>query len=128
VGAVEGIFWPKILWNFLAHDLDRVLKPFPALQLLNLLSGITVVVWERPLNHNISIILFRSHKARLAIYPLFATASILLYQSGDAAVYYAIGVGLYAWSFHEREESTFLCLPQVVHTNRRIDYTVQNST
>jgi len=38
--ALEGFFWPKIFWDFLTKNLDVAVKPFPILQIINLLMGI----------------------------------------------------------------------------------------
>ena len=38
--ALEGFFWPKIFWDFLTKNLDAAVKPFPILQIINLLFGL----------------------------------------------------------------------------------------
>ena len=52
----------------------------------------------------------RSIEARLAVYPLFALACILMYQSTNAGLYFLIGWGVYFWAFAEGEVSFLLGL------------------
>lgn len=47
--AIEGFFWPKIFWDFVTTNLDGAVKPFPILQIINLLFGIFGLCLEWPL-------------------------------------------------------------------------------
>jgi hypothetical protein len=102
---MEGFFWPKIFWDFLTKTLDPAVKPVPVLQIFNLLFGIIGLCWEWPLGLVSGTMLHRSIEARLVVYPLFALASILLYQATNAGLYYLIGLGVYFWAFAEGEVS-----------------------
>jgi len=103
VASIEGFFWPKIFWDFLTKNLDMAVKPFPALQLINLLLGIFGVAWEWPLKFIAGSSLHRSIEARLVVYPLSILAAILMYQGTNAGLYYSIGVGVYFWAYSEGE-------------------------
>lgn len=103
VASIEGFFWPKIFWDFLTKNLDMAVKPFPALQLINLLLGIFGIAWEWPLKFIAGSSLHRSIEARLVVYPLSILAAILMYQGTNAGLYYMIGVGVYFWAYSEGE-------------------------
>jgi hypothetical protein len=51
---------------------------------------------------------------RLLVYPLSALTCALMYQSGDVAVYYLIGMAAYFWAYSEGEVSClcFFVLPE----------------
>lgn len=99
----HGLFWPKIFWDFLTKNLDGAVKPFPALQVLNLLFGIFGVLYEWPLSFIAGTAIHRSIEARLIIYPLSALIAVLLYQGTNSALYYMIGMGVYFWAYSEGE-------------------------
>jgi hypothetical protein len=101
--ALEGFFWPKIFWDFLTKNLDAAVKPFPTLQIINLLFGLFGLAWEWPLRPLAGTSLHRSIEARLVLYPLSALAAALLYQATNPAIYYCIGMGVYFWAFSEGE-------------------------
>jgi hypothetical protein len=105
--AVEGFFWPKILWDFLTKNLDGAVKPFPTLQIFNLVFSFVGLGLEWPLGFITKMLpgVHRSIEARFVIYPLFALTSLLQYQSTNAGLYYLIGVGVYFWAFLEGEVS-----------------------
>lgn len=105
--AVEGFFWPKIFWDFLTKNLDGAVKPFPFLQIINLVLGIVIILWEWPLGIIAKTALHRSIEARLVVYPVAALAAALLYQATNPAIYYTIGVGVYFWAYSEGEVSSF---------------------
>jgi hypothetical protein len=63
VAAITGFFWPKIFWDFLTKDFDRAVKPFPMLQVINLLLGILIITLELPLTALSRTSLHRSIKA-----------------------------------------------------------------
>jgi len=101
--ALEGFFWPKIFWDFLTKNLDGAVKPIPVLQILNLLFGIFITLWEWPLGWLANTALHRSIEARLVLYPIAALAAALLYQATNPAIYYMIGMGVYFWAYSEGE-------------------------
>jgi len=103
VASIEGFFWPKIFWDFLTKNLDMAVKPFPALQIINLLFGILGIAWEWPLKFIAGSSFHRSIEARLAIYPLSILAALLLYQGTNAGLYNLIGLGVYFWAYSEGE-------------------------
>jgi hypothetical protein len=103
--AIEGFFWPKIFWDFLTKNLDGAVKPFPVLQIINLLFGIFITLWEWPLGLIAETMIHRSIEARLVVYPLAALSAALLYQGTNPAIYYAIGMGVYFWAYSEGEVS-----------------------
>lgn len=53
----------------------------------------------------------RSLEVRLALLPLTALASVLLYQATNAALYYVIAMMVYFWAYSEGEVSLYLLLP-----------------
>ncbi|KAI9682972.1 MAG: hypothetical protein M1829_006408 [Trizodia sp. TS-e1964] len=101
--ALEGFFWPKIFWDFLTKNLDGAVKPFPALQIINLVFGILIIAWEWPLKYLANTGFHRSIEARIVIYPLAALSAALLYQATNPALYYSIGIGVYIWAYSEGE-------------------------
>jgi len=101
--AIEGFFWPKIFWDFLTKNLDGAVKPFPFLQIINLVLGIVILLWEWPLGLIAKTALHRSIEARLVIFPIAALAAALLYQATNPALYYVIGMGVYFWAYSEGE-------------------------
>ncbi|KIW11267.1 hypothetical protein PV08_10567 [Exophiala spinifera] len=103
--ALEGFFWPKIFFDFLTKNLDGAVKPFPVLQIINLVLGILTLAWEWPLKFIVRTApgLHRSIEARLVLYPLCALCGVLQYQATNAALYYLIGVIVYFWAFSEGE-------------------------
>lgn len=52
----------------------------------------------------------RSLEFRLAVLPLTALASILMYQSTNPAIYYVIGMAVYFWAYSEGEVRFLACL------------------
>jgi hypothetical protein len=101
--ALEGFFWPKIFWDFLTKTLDPAVKPLPILQTVNLVMGIFLVALEWPLGFLAGSGIHRSLAFRLAILPLTALASALIYQGTNAALYYLIGMVVYFWAYSEGE-------------------------
>jgi hypothetical protein len=104
--ALEGFFWPKIFWDFLTKNLDGAVKPFPALQIINLVMGLLLFAWEWPLGFLTATPLHRSIEARLVVIPIAALAAALLYQATDPALYYIIGMSVYFWAYSEGEVSS----------------------
>ncbi|CCX04666.1 Similar to hypothetical protein [Tuber melanosporum Mel28]; acc. no. XP_002835895 [Pyronema omphalodes CBS 100304] len=107
--GIHGIFWPKIFWDIFTKVLDPVVKPFPILQILNILFGLLGLAWEYPLPILVPNSSFhRSIGARLAIYPLSVFVAVLLYQGTNAAIYYLVGLVVYFWAYNEGE---IVCMP-----------------
>jgi len=101
--ALEGFFWPKIFWDFLTKTLDGAVKPFPILQIINLVFGIIMLAWEWPLGLLAGTSMHRSIEARLVVLPMTALAAALLYQATNPAIYYTIGLIVYFWGYSEGE-------------------------
>lgn len=101
--SLEGFFWPKIFWDWLTKNLDGAVKPFPTLQIINLIMSLTALAWEWPLGFIAGTAFHRSIELRLVLYPLFALASALMYQATDPALYYTISIGVWFWAFCEGE-------------------------
>lgn len=112
MAAIEGFFWPKIFWDFLTKNLDGAVKPFPVLQIINLILGIFAFAWEWPLQPIVKILpgLHRSMEARLVAYPLCALAGAILYQATNSALYYIVGVVVYFWAYSEGEVRNHLSI------------------
>ncbi|KAH7035368.1 uncharacterized protein B0I36DRAFT_360751 [Microdochium trichocladiopsis] len=101
--AVEGFFWPKIFFDFLTKSLNPVVMPLPILQVINLVMGLAMMAWEFPLKPIAGSSIHRSLEARLAVLPLAALASILMYQSTNSAIYYVTAMVVYFWAYSEGE-------------------------
>lgn len=101
--AIEAFFWPKIFWDFLTNSLDAAVKPFPILQIANLVMGIFMFLMEWPVPLIAGTGLHRSLEFRLAMLPLTALAAALIYQGTNAALYYLIGIMVYFWAYSEGE-------------------------
>src|SRR5262245_54827002 len=99
----HGIFWPKIFFDFLTKNLDGAVKPIPVLQVMNMIFGLLMLALEWPLPFIAGTSIHRSLEIRLAILPLVALASILLYQGTNAAIYYVVGLLAYFWAYSEGE-------------------------
>ena len=103
--SLEGFFWPKILWDWLTHSLDVLVKPAPILQIINLVFGLFLVAWEWPAPFLAGSAIHRSIEARLVFLPLSALAAALTYQGTNAAIYDLIGMAVYFWAYSEAEVS-----------------------
>jgi len=101
--AIEAFFWPKIFWDFLTKNLDAAVKPFPVLQIINLILGIVALAWEWPLPLLAGTGLHRSIEARLIVYPLCALCALLIYQGTNSGLYYIVGMIAYFWAYSEGE-------------------------
>lgn len=101
--AIEAFFWPKIFWDFATKTLDPAVKPFPTLQIINLVIGIWMMAWEWPLSFIAGSSIHRSLEARLAFLPLAALAAVLTYQGTNAALYYLIAMIVEFWAYSEGE-------------------------
>jgi hypothetical protein len=108
LASIEGFIWPKVFFDFLTSNLNGAVSPAPVLQSVNLALGLLGLALEYPLPRWTFIplagsALHRSIAARLAIYPLSATAAVLMYQSTNAALYLVLGCGVYLWGYSEGE-------------------------
>ncbi|PHH67272.1 hypothetical protein CDD81_3041 [Ophiocordyceps australis] len=101
--AIEGFIWPKIFWDFLTRNLDVAVKPIPILQIINLVFGLGLFALEWPLPFLAGTGIHRSLEFRLAVLPLTALASVLMYQTTNPAIYYVIAMGAYFWAYSEGE-------------------------
>lgn len=101
--AIEGFFWPKIFWDFATKTLDPAVKPFPTLQIINLVIGIWMMAWEWPLSFIAGSSIHRSLEARLAFLPLAALSAVLTYQGTNAALYYLVAMVVEFWAYSEGE-------------------------
>ncbi|KHN98486.1 PRO41 protein [Metarhizium album ARSEF 1941] len=101
--AIEGFIWPKVFWDFITKALDPAVKPIPILQTINLILGLAMLALEWPLSFVAGSSLHRSLEFRLAVLPLTALASILMYQSTNPAIYYLIGMIVYFVAYSEGE-------------------------
>src|SRR3954452_10288325 len=78
-GSIEGFFWPKITWDFSTPTFNILVKPFPILQIINLVLGIIVLAWEWPLCFLAGTMFHRSIHARLVVFAICSVTSILVY-------------------------------------------------
>jgi hypothetical protein len=72
---------------------------------MNLVFGLGMLSLEWPLGFLAGSSIHRSLEFRLAVLPLTALASILMYQSTNAALYYLIGMIVYFVAYSEGEVS-----------------------
>lgn len=79
------------------------MKPFPILQIINLVMGIMMMAWEWPLSFIAGSSIHRSLEARLAILPMAALAAVLTYQGTNAALYYLVAMIVEFWAYSEGE-------------------------
>jgi len=104
VGAgVEGLFWPKIFWDWLTKSLDPAVKPLPILQIINIVFGLMLFAWEWPLGFVSGTAFHRSLEGRLVVLPLAALSAALLYQATNPAIYYTVALMVYFWAYSEGE-------------------------
>lgn len=103
--SLEGFFWPKIFFDFLTKNFDKAVKPFPILQIINLIFGIITFSYEWPLRLVAGSAIHRSLELRLFWLPLMSLSCALLYQAMDPALYYLIGLMAYFWAYSEGEVS-----------------------
>ncbi|OJJ49104.1 hypothetical protein ASPZODRAFT_157567 [Penicilliopsis zonata CBS 506.65] len=106
-GSIEGFIWPKVFWDFISKNLNGAVTPVPILQILNLLLGLFTIAWEWPLKPLAGTFPHRSIAVRLALYPLCALIAAMMYQTGDVAIYYLIGISVYFWAYSEGETSNY---------------------
>jgi len=76
------------------------------LQAVNLVFGITACALEYPLKPLAGSVVHGSIEVRLMLLPLWALASVLMYQGTNAALYYLVGMSIYFWAYSEGEVSS----------------------
>jgi hypothetical protein len=101
--ALEGFFWPKVLFDFLTDSLNGAVIPVNVLAIINLIMGIATVCWEWPLKYVAGTAVHRSIPLRIVVYPLSALPAILMYQSTNPAIYLVIATVVYIWAYSEGE-------------------------
>jgi len=112
--GVHGYFWPKIFWDYWTKSLNPMVTPIPALQTLNVISGLLMLGVEYPFPLLVPGTAFhRSIVARLVTLPVVTLFAALQYQGTNAAIYYMIGTAIYFWGFSEGE---IICMPWKVPT------------
>lgn len=79
------------------------MKPVPILQIINLLAGFGIFALEWPVGFLAGSSVHRSIEIRLAILPLVALASVLIYQGTNSALYYLVGMVVYFVAYSEGE-------------------------
>jgi hypothetical protein len=107
LAAIQGFFWPKIFWDFSTKALDRLIRPVPVLQTMNLLTGLAILALELPLSLVAGSSIHRSIAFRLAVLPFVALPGCLLYQATNAFAYYLIAEVIY-FSAYRRGEVRYL--------------------
>ena len=91
----------------MTKNLDGAVKPFPVLQIINLILGIVMFAWEWPLGFLAGSAMHRSIEARLIALPMAVLAAALMYQTTNPAIYYTIALVIYFWAYQEGE----VCYP-----------------
>ena len=103
LAATQGLFWPKIFWDFSTKALDPLVRPVPFLQSVNLLAGLAILALELPLGVVTRSSVHRSIGFRLAILPFVALPGLFLYQTTNAVVYYLVAEAIYFSAYKRRE-------------------------
>ncbi|KAM7196600.1 putative PRO41 protein, partial [Rhypophila sp. PSN 637] len=98
VAATHSFFWPKITWNFATRSLDFMIYPFPALQCLNLLTGLFVLLREWPV-YPVAGPTSQNITFRLVVLVTAALFCSLLYQGLDVALYYLLASATCYWAY-----------------------------
>ena len=102
--TLEAFFWPKCFFDPWTKNFDAALYPIPVLQIVNLVLALATAAFEWPLTDRIAR--SRAHAClslRLFALPGVAIAALLLYQATNAALYYMVATGVYAWAYVEGE-------------------------
>ncbi|KAK8859526.1 PRO41 protein [Apiospora arundinis] len=108
LAAVQAFIWPKVFWDFLTTRLDASVAPVPILQVVNLLCALALLALEWPAPALAGTAIHASLALRIVVLPLAALLAVLLYQATNAALFYLIGMGLYAWGYSSWET---ICVP-----------------
>lgn len=115
--GIHGFFWPKVFVDVWTKSLDGAVKPFPILQIFNIIMGLVGLCWEYPLPFLVPNSSFhRSIAARLTVYPISVVFGALLYQGTNAAIYYLVGIVIYFWAYSEGE---IVCMPWKIPERRK---------
>ena len=70
---------------------NGLVAPVPIIQILNLLSGIAILLLEWPLPFIKGNTLQRAYPLRFAVYPIVAVLALIQYQCTNASFYLLIG-------------------------------------
>lgn len=98
-----GFFNAKIFFDFFTTALDKAVRPFPSLQLINLACGVLMLALEAPFGGIAGTSIHRSGLVRLVTLPVVAVPAILIYQGTNAALYYFVGLAMYVLAYYEGE-------------------------
>lgn len=101
-GAIWGFFYPKVFF-WASPALEKLIHPFPILQMSNLLSGLIIMIIECGILHENSF-LRRSMLFRIQLYMSCSVGAFLNYQTTDVALYILIGCILLTWGYCEGEQ------------------------
>jgi len=82
---------------------NSLVAPIPILQILNLLSGISILLLEWPLPFIKGHALQRAYSLRFAVYPIVAVLALIQYQCTNASFYLLIGAAVYFQAWAEGE-------------------------
>ena len=104
-GSIEGFIWPKATLDFSTSIFNVLVKPYPVLQIINLVLGVIVLAWEWPVMFLGGTKFHRSIPARLVVYAICAVTSLFLYQAHSATLYYVMGLYGYGIALAEKEAS-----------------------
>ncbi|KAK8859504.1 PRO41 protein [Apiospora arundinis] len=108
LAAVQAFIWPKVFWDFLTTRLDASVAPVTIVQVVNLLCALALLALEWPAPALAGTAIHASLALRIVVLPLAALLAVLLYQATNAALFYLIGMGLYAWGYSSWET---ICVP-----------------
>jgi hypothetical protein len=89
--AFWGFFYPKSFFDMFTPIFNSLVAPIPILQILNLLSGISILLLEWPLPFIKGHTLQRAYSLRFAVYPIVAVLALIQYQCTNASFYLLIG-------------------------------------
>jgi hypothetical protein len=70
---------------------NSLVAPIPIIQILNLLSGLSILLLEWPLPLLDGTALQRAFAVRFAAYPIIAVLALIQYQCTNASFYLLIG-------------------------------------
>ena len=94
-----------MFFDFITERLDILVFPTPYLQVWNLLLGLFILSWEWPLGLLTRSRIYRTYSVRFIYLPIAAIAAVFLYQATNAALYYLIGLAVYAIAYRSGEVS-----------------------
>lgn len=105
--AILGFFNPKVFFDFATKRLDIIIHPIPILQTVNLLLSFFIIAIELPTEQIVGKATKISFKTRFITLPITTCFAMLQYQATDSAIYYLIGLALYASSYRHGEVCLF---------------------